>query len=539
MILEIIVASVFIATIFNIVLNKFNMPTIIGYILTWTIISYGFWLWDIGSNYELKSIAEFGIVFLLFTIGLEFSIPHLKKMKKNVFLFWSMQFFLTTIVFYFLSTLLFWIWTTESIIISLWLSLSSTAIVLKILNENGSINKYYWNRSTWILIFQDLMVIPIMLLITILADNNTDIWVIIWKTFVNAIILLFSLWVIARFLLDIFLYKVAKTRSNEIFIWSILFIVIWASLLAHSLWFWYSFWAFLAGILIAETHYKYQVEADLIPFRDLLLWFFFVTVWMQLDIIIVFKNIFIILILLTTLMIIKISILHSVLVWFNHKRSSFKTAVSLSQFWEFGIVIFELAIIKNLLNPELWQILIVVIILSMFITPVILKNITEITDFLFWSKYKDWDWHKINKYLKNHIILIWYWRHWKMLAKLLEEKEIDYIIIENDIKTYKKAKKHWKPIIFWNAFQANTLKSVNIEHCDNILISIWESKKLFLVANVVKKLNIKWNIIVKVNNSSEEKMINELGIKNVIVETEKTAKEMFKKIKKNKEKEWK
>ncbi len=423
MILEILVASVFIATIFNIVLHKFNMPTIIGYILTWIIVSYSFWLWDIVSNHELKSIAEFGIVFLLFTIGLEFSLPHLKKMKKNVFFFWSMQFFITTLVFYSLSTLLFWIGITESIIIALWLSLSSTAIVLKILNENWSINKYYWNRSTWILIFQDLMVIPIMLLITVFADNNTDIWVLIWKTFLNALILLVSLWIIARFLLDRFLYKVASTWSNEIFIWSILFIIIWASLLAHSLWFSFSLWAFLAGMLIAETHYKHQVEADLIPFRDILLWFFFVTVWMQLDMVLVWKNIIIILILLSTLMVIKISILHTVLVWFNHKRSSFKTAISLSQFWEFWIVIFELAIFKKLLNPEIWQILIVVIILSMFITPVILKNITAITDFLFWSKYRDWDWHKISKYLKNHIILIWYWRHWRMIASILEEKK--------------------------------------------------------------------------------------------------------------------
>lgn len=527
MILQIIVSTIFIATIFNIILNKFNMPTIIGYIITWTIISHVFWLW---STNELKSVAEFGIVFLMFTIGLEFSLKDLIKMKKNVFLFWGMQFLITSIVFYLLSIMLFWLSSRESIIISLWLSLSSTAIVLKILNENGDINKSFWNRSLWILIFQDLMVIPIMFLITVYSTVDTNISLLLLKTFACGLTLLFTLWLISRFLLDNFLYKVAKTKSNEIFIWSILFIVIWSSLLAYSLGFTYSLWAFLAWMIIAKTYYKHQVEADLIPFRDLLLWFFFITVWMQLNFEIIYKNVWFIIILLTWLIIIKISILHSILVWFSHKRSAFKTALSLFQFWEFGIVVFELAIIKNLINSNTWNILIVVIILSMFITPVILKNLSEITDYLFWYKYLDINWEFLNKNFKNHVVLIWYWRLGKILWEFLEKNKIDYIIIENNINTYKEAKKDLKPIIFWNAFQANTLKAVNIEEAETVLISIWNSEKLFLVADIVKKLNIKWNIVVKVNNFNEEIMLNDLNIKTVIVETEKTALAMFEKV---------
>ncbi|MFK7780200.1 MAG: cation:proton antiporter, partial [Candidatus Gracilibacteria bacterium] len=261
MILEIIVTAIFIATIFNIILHKFKLPTIIGYILTGTIISYLFGLDNMAANYDLKTIAEFGIVFLMFTIGLEFSFKHLIKMKKNVFLFGSMQFFITTIVFYYLSTLLFGLEVKESIIIALGLTLSSTAIVLKILKENGGINKHYGNRSVGILIFQDLMVIPIMLLITVFSSTDTQIGILLGKTIISALILLFILWILAKFLLDHFLYKVAKTKSNEIFIGSILFIVIGSSALAHSLGFSYTLGAFLAGILIAETHYKHQVEA--------------------------------------------------------------------------------------------------------------------------------------------------------------------------------------------------------------------------------------------------------------------------------------
>jgi monovalent cation:H+ antiporter-2, CPA2 family len=531
MILEIIVLAIFIATVFNIVLHKFQMPTIIGYILTWAIISHLFWLGDLVTSDEIRTFAEFGIVFLMFTIGLDFPLKHSVNMKKNVFLFWSMQFFITSILFYFLSMMVFWLESRESIIISLWFSLSSTAIVFKILNENWWINKNYWNRSLWILIFHDLMVIPILLLITVYSTINANVWELLGKTFINAVILFSIFWIISRFFLDHFLYKVAKTNSNEIFIWSILFIVIWSSALAHSLGFTYSLWAFLAGILIAKTHYKNQFEADLIPFRDLLLWFFFLTVWMLLNFEVIYKNFWTILILLSWLIIIKISILHAILTWFTHKRSAFKTALSLFQFWEFGIVVFELAIIKNLLDPHLWQILIVVIILSMFITPVVLKNLTDITDFLFWYKYLDIHGQLITKKLSNHVVLVWYWRLGKILWNFLENKWMDYIILENNIATYKEAKKHWKPIIFWNAFQANTLKSVNIEDAWNIIISIWTSEKLFLIANVIKKMNIKWNIVVKVNTFNEETVLKELGITDIIVETEKTALAMFEKVK--------
>lgn len=531
MILEIVVFAILIATIFNIILNRFNMPTIIGYIITWTIISYLFWLHDVAWNHELKTIAEFWIVFLMFTIWLEFSVKQLIKMKKNVFIFWWLQFFFTSFVFYWIANVIFWLDIKESILISVWLSLSSTAVVLKILNENWDINKHYWNRAFWILLFQDLMVIPILLLITIFSTTDTSIWLLLSQTFISAFVLLFILWFFWKFILDWFLYRVAKTKSNEIFIWSLLFLVIWASALSHILGFSYSLWALIAWILIAETHYKHQVEADLIPFRDLLLWFFFVTVWMQLKIELIYENLFIIFILLSSLLIIKVFLLYFILMISTHRKSALKTAISLFQFWEFGIVIFEMATIKNLIDPSIWQMLIVVIILSMILTPFILKHVSVIADFLIWHKANDTEWNCINKKLDNHVVLIWYWRLWKILWSLLEKNNIDYVIIENDIRNYKEAKKEWKPIIFWNAFQANTLKSVNIEDAQTVLISIWKSEKLFLVSNVVKKLNIKWNIIVKVNNFNEEEMLRDLNIENIIVETEKTAQAMFEKVK--------
>jgi CPA2 family monovalent cation:H+ antiporter-2 len=530
MILEIIVLTLFIATILNIVLHKFNMPTIIGYIITWTMVSYIFWFQDLPDAHYIETLAEFWIVFLMFTIGLEFSIGNFIKMRKQVFIYWWLQVLATFSIFYLVSTFLIWLNNEQAIIISLWLSLSSTAIVLKILNESGDINKPFWKKSLWILLFQDLMVIPILLLITIFSNTDANVWLLIGQTLISAVFLIWIMWLIGTYLLDYFLYKVSSTKSNEIFIWSVLFLVIWASLLAHFLGFSYSLWALIAGVIIAETHYKHQVEADLIPFRDLLLWFFFITVWMQLDIKIIYENLAIIFWLLFWLLAFKSISIYIVMSFFTQKRTSLKTALSLFQFWEFGIVIFQLATANKLIESGISQILILVIIISMIITPIILKNIWIISDFFLWHNHKNDNIIKDVEKYKDHVVLIWYGRLWKILSWLLEKQKIEYVILESYIKPYKEWKRAWKPIIFWNAFQVNTLKHVNIDKAKTILISVWKSDKLYLIADILKKMNIDWDIVVKVNNFEEETVLKKLHIENIIVETEKTALAMIWKV---------
>ena len=523
--IEIIIAWFFIATIFNVILNKLNMPTIIGYIFTWTILSYAFWLHSSVSNESLKVLAEFWIVFLMFTIGLEFSVKHLIKMKKYVFWYGAMQFVFTSIIFYLIWTYVFLFDTITSIIISLWLTLSSTAIVLKILSESGEIKKLYWKKSVWILIFQDLVVIPILLFITIISVENSSIWELLIWTILKAGALFLWLWLVWKYLLSHILDKVSKTKSNEIFIWFILFVIIGTSYLAHALGFTYSLWAFIAGLLIAETYYKHKVEADLIPFRDLFLGFFFVTIWMQLKLSIILDNINIILLVLFVLLLIKIIVIFSIVSFTNNKKVSLKTALALFQFWEFGLVIFDLAISKNLLSSELWQILIIIIIISMIITPFILKNIDYISDLLLWKH----ECNKINEKedLDNHTILIWYWRLWKTISQILDEKKQKYIIVENLDKAFKEWKKDWKKIILWNAFNENFLKSIKIDKAKNIIISVWKSEKLYLIVDIIKKINSDLNIIVKTNYEEEKELIKKLWVKHIIVEAERTANEML------------
>ena len=526
--LEIIIFTIFISTFLNLFLKRFAIPTIIGYIATGTIIAYGFDLHSAVHSHELKEIAEFGIVFLMFTIGLEFSIKHLIRMKKEVFLYGGSQVVLTAIIFTVIGNYFFNIEIKSAIIIGLALALSSTAIVLKLLNENGDINKVYGRNVLGILLFQDIAVIPILLMITIFSIENQSISTLLTQTFIDAIILLLGLFITGKYLLEPFLLQVTKTKSNEIFISSILLLVIGSSYLAHLFGFSYSLGAFIAGMMISETHYKHQVEADLIPFRDLLLGVFFITVGMQLDFAIIYENIAAVALLLPLLIIIKIVMIFAIMRFSFSKRDSFKTAISLFQLGEFALVIFELSFARDLIDPTIGQILIVTVVISMIMTPFILKNISQVADMINNQKDENLGFPKINKNkLEEHIILIGYGRLGKNISKLIRANGGEFIAIENDIKTVKDAQKKGLPVIYGNAAKKDILKSVNIKGASSIIVSIGNSQKLNHICEVVHELAQDKKTIVKVNKYEEKESLSRFNFSHIIVETEKTALAMY------------
>lgn len=507
------------------------MPTIIGYIITGIIIAYLFWLHEEVENVNLKLIAEFWIVFLMFTIGLEFSIKHLLKMKRDVFLIGWLQFIITSAIFYFFMYYFWDFWIKTSLIIATAFSMSSTAIVLKVLNENGEINKEYGQKSLWILLFQDLAVIPVLLMIAIFSKIDMHVSILLWKTVLGGITLVLLMFLVWKYFLRPFLEKVSHTNSNEIFIGAILFIVMGASYASHALGLSYSLWALLAGIMIAETHFKHQIEADLIPFRDLLLGIFFVTVGMQLNFSIIFENIGTILSFLCFLILIKILVIYGILRFSTKKITAIKTSLSLFQFWEFWIVIFELASSGWLIGISASQILIVTIIISMILTPFVLKNINFLSDIFLYEKSKENDWFVGQKFSK-HIILIGYGRLGKIVAEQLEKNGYPYIIIERDPKTFEYWKKREIPIIYWNAAQKHILESVNVWEAEAVIVSVGQNERLYLVCEAITKLAPKAKIIVKVNKYEEQEMLSNLNISDIIVECEETAISMIEKLKK-------
>lgn len=517
--LTIIVTTLFLSLVSNIFLKKLNLPTIIGYIATGTIVAYGFNLHDAVHNHELKEIAEFGVVFLMFTIGLEFSVEHLKRMKNEVFVTGTLQILITTLFSFIISFYVLGIDEKTSFILSLAISLSSTAIILKTFNETGEINKRYGQRALGILIMQDIAVIPILLIIGFMSsDSSESISTILIEMLLSAVVLLTLLWFIGKYLLESFFTQIIKTNSDELFVGTILFLAIGSSYLAHSLGFSYSLGAFIAGMLIAETKYKHQAEADLIPFRDILLGIFFITVGMQIDFLIIKDFLHIILALLIVIMLMKFAIIFALVKINESKRTSLKTALSLVQVGEFSLALLELARVNSLVNPPYGQVMIITIVLSMVLTPILLRKLTVFADLFF----KEVEVVKIDESLKDefseHVVIIGFGEFGQNIAKNLEKENKAYIAIENNLETYNKAKRQDQPMIFGNATKIQVIKSTYLSTAKHVIVAINNPKKLYHLCNILKKhVDVK-KIIVKVHNEKERVYISSLGIENIIVE---------------------
>jgi len=525
--LSIIVSTLFVSLLLNVILKKFNLPTLIGYIFTGTIIAYSFNLHEAVHNHELKEIAEFGVVFLMFTIGLEFSIEHLKRMKYEVFVVGSLQIFLSVSVVYVLSYYVLSIEQMTAFIISLAVALSSTAIVLKTFNETGEISRRYGQRSLGILIMQDIAVIPILLIIGFMSNRSDDISSVLLGMLLSAIFLLTLLWFIGKYLLEPFFTQIVKTNSDELFVTTILFLAIGASYIAHVLGFSYSLGAFIAGMLIAETKFKHQAEADLTPFRDLLLGIFFITVGMQIDFVIVFSYLHIIVVFLVAIMLLKFMIIFLLIKINENRRTALKTALSLVQVGEFSLALLELAKTNELIGSSYSQVMIVIIVLSMILTPIILKNLTFVSDFFCKNEGQILHSEFFSEDIKDHTIILGFGEFGQNVAQTLKAHEEPYIAIENNIDSFYKSHKSAQPIIFGNAAKKEVLKGANLNAAKKVIVAVNNQKKLYHICDtVLKTIDNSNKIIVKVHSNREKEIIANLGIANIVVENDLASEEI-------------
>lgn len=507
----VIISTFTLAIALNIFLRRYGIPTIIGYIFTGLVVSKVFGLHS-GHDDTLTHIAEFGIVFLMFTIGLEFSIAHLKSMREEVFVNGALQVAFSALLFFVLIVILLGIDLKSAIIIAAAISLSSTAIVLKVLNESGQINSEFGKKALGMLLFQDIAVIPILLMVDIFSNTEQSLGVLLFYTLIEAIVALSILFVFGKYIVERFLEL--SYSSNEIYIASILLIVIGSSYLAHLFGFSYSLGAFIAGMTIAETKYKHQIEADLIPFRDLLLGLFFITIGMQIDIVVIAKNIVIIVALLFFIMLIKASMIYAILVRKTTKRTAFKSALALCQIGEFSLVVLALANTTSLVDNHAVQILLATVVLSMIATPFILKNLSVFADKIVPEPIPQTPIQCES--CVNHIIVCGYANTGKSIVKKLIEKNIPYIIIEHDLKLVEQAKRAKRNIILGNATQVSLLEKLNIHKASAVIVAIDNFQKLHLVIDTIMSISKEIDIIAKVANKQEQELLEEYNLKHVL-----------------------
>ena len=522
-ILTMIVVTLAISLLLNLSLKRLHISPIVGYIFTGAVIVFFMDLAQI-DNYYLSEVAEFGIVFLMFTIGLEFSLHHLKMMKKEVFVYGSLQVVLTGVFFAYIAIEFFGLDLKTAIIIGSALSLSSTAIVLKVLNSNGDIHRPYGRYSLGILLFQDLAVIPILLMISFFSNPTASVGSLLFNTFISGAIVLIVLFVLGKYATTKFLAYVVDSKTEELFIAAILLIVLFSALLAHSFGFSYSLGAFFAGMLIAETKYKYQIEADLVPFRDLLLGLFFITVGMQIDFGVVKENFFMIGFLTIGILFIKAAIIFLLIVLFSFAKRALKTALALAQVGEFSFAVFALAKANNLIPDQLLQIMIAVVVISLIFTSLAIRYVRSFSDLFFPEATEKLKEPIVSSEIRNHIIVCGYSLLGQKIVKELKRKDLQYIAIEHDRKHVENGHKKDDIVFFGNAASRSMLNSVQIKNAAAVIIAIDNDEKVRLICEAIQAIDKNISIIVKISHASQLENLSDLNIKSYINENESVAK---------------
>ncbi|MEG3641464.1 cation:proton antiporter [Magnetococcus sp. PR-3] len=522
-------------------LRRFGLPLLVGYVLAGMVVS-GTFNFRYDQSGLLREVAEMGVVFLLFTVGLEFSMTRLKQMRRLVFVVGGLQVLLTTLVVYFTAVSIYAMPTSASLIIGLSLALSSTAIVLKTLYENKDIGKPYGQVTVGVLLFQEISVVPILLLVGFLGiSTHASVPLLILETVLGAVIAFGVIYLIGRYGVTRLLAAVSDMRSQEAFVASILMLVVSASLLTHALGFSYALGALLAGMMLAETKFKHQVEADLVPFRDLLLGVFFITVGMQVDLQFAMQQFHWIILATLLLVVLKTALTFAVVRLSGTREVALKTALAISQGGGFSFAILELALRLKLIEPLVHQFTVATLVCSMLIAPFILRGIHRDAGHLAKDAGADdpvtpHAGHEHNRLVvcgydrcvpitleKNHLVVCGYGPVGQEVVAQLDQSGYPYVCIEHQQSLVGQGVDRGHAVIFGNAAQEHILKMACVGDAAAVILTIGDEKSKRLVGKAVARVCDNPVIVTTATHEGEAQMLSELPIKAMVNYPKETA----------------
>lgn len=517
-------------------LQKLKLPSIIGFLITGIIIGpFGFSL--INAVEQVEILSEIGVILLLFVIGMELSIKQLISIKKTVFIGGSLQVGLTiliaSLVYYFLGSS----WN-ESVFVGFLFSLSSTAIVLKTLQDRQQITAPHARNALAILIFQDIIVVPMMLVTPMMAGESTNLGLSILLLIVKSIIVLAITFVSARYVVPRLMHAVAKTNSKELFLLVTITLCFAVAFLTSEAGLSLALGAFIAGLIVSESEYSHQATSIILPFRELFTSFFFVSVGMLLDLTFFLSNIPIILLLVLIVFVVKSSVAAIAVAILKYPiRTVLLTGLSLFQVGEFAFILSKVGIEYNLLTAETNQYFLSVSIVSMILTPFVIIFSENIVDkFIGVSKKLGLDStitsakDKTEIYshdLNNHLVIIGYGINGSNLAKAAAASNIQYVVIEMNAETVQREKARGVPIIFGDATQEHILETVNISNARASVIAISDNFATRSIIKNIRSYSDSLYLVVRTRYVKETSELLALGADEVIPEEFETSIQIF------------
>ncbi|MDA9097144.1 cation:proton antiporter [Methylophilaceae bacterium] len=472
---------------------------------------------------SVRHFVEFGIVFLMFSIGLEFSLPKLNSMRGILFGLGGAQVLITLATSLFISRL-FGLDFTMAFVVGSALTMSSTAIVSKLLIERLDLNSRHGKLSIGILLFQDIAVIPILILIPALSSQSIDINTIFISISLKVILLLSILFWLGKPVMNFWFGLVAKQKSRELFVLNVLMVTMFFAYLTELAGLSYALGAFLAGMLISETRYRYQVESDISSFRDILLGLFFISVGMMLNLNVFFDNFWVILSILFAYTLFKASLIALLTKAFKYELGvGIRAGVILGQAGEFSFVILALANEQNLIGGEILQIVLSVCLLSMITASFLIPYNGKIARFLSrsYTKNSQKNIDKIDEVghnLSDHVILCGYGRSGQFLGRFLKEENISFIAIDMDLNRVNDAASAGEKVMYGDASRRVVLNAAGISTCKAVIITYADDRASSKVLSVIRESYLELPIIVRTTDETSIERLQEEGASEVVPE---------------------
>lgn len=454
------------------VFRALRLSPVLGYLMAGAIIGpYGLkWIGDID---DMAAVAELGVVLLLFMIGLELSWDRLKAMRKKVFGIGGAQVIVTGAIFTLLMRQLGMSFEV-ALIVGFGLALSSTALVIQVLQERRETASQTGRLSIAILILQDLAAMPLLVVTPLLALKEVSLLETLGETALKAVIALAVIIVLGRVVLRPLFRHIARLDISELFVATTLLVVLGISLAAEANGLSMALGAFLAGILVSETEFRHQVEADMKPYKGLLMGLFFMTVGMQIDIKFIRDHAADVLMLASALLLIKGSVLYFILRLFRYgRRTAGHTALILAQGGEFGFILFGLAGQFGVLPQGQAQLLLLVITVTMALTPLLDKagGILERQ----WRKRARTDAtpeiEEEARDLKDHVVIAGYGRMGGILADVMTHEGVPFIAMDTNPRHVTRGRRRHHPVYFGDSSRPDVLEAVGVKRARCIVIT--------------------------------------------------------------------
>jgi len=504
--------------------NKIKLPSIVGFLIAGMIIGpYGFQL--ISNISEIEIMAEVGVILLLFTIGLEFSLKELAKMKKLLLLGGGLQVLITILT----TTILLYLFGLElrlAIFLGMLVSLSSTAIVLKLLSDRGELQTPQGKISVGILIFQDLAIVPMFLLVDILGTSGEIIIISIVIRLLTAVGVIAFILFAAKYLSPKLLYYLARTRIRELFTVGIILILLGTAYLTHNFGLSFALGAFIAGLILSESEYSSQITAEVIPFKDVFNSIFFVSVGLLLNINYVIDFPIWVILSAAGIIILKSTIIYILVLLMKYPgRIAVLSALGLAQIGEFSFILAQQG--TQLLGNYM-DLLLASAIFTMIVTPFLIKFSTQVADKSALTKKSDKVSNKDE--LTKHVIIAGFGLNGRNLAKVLKETGIKYIVIEMNPDTVKQERSNGEPIIFGDISREEVLHTARIEDAKVLVVAISDRTISRRVIRIAKNINKDLFVLVRTRFLEETDDLIKLGSDAVIPEEFETSIQIFRRV---------